>query len=187
MADVTSLYERIARTDDGSRRLASARLRHEVLKLIHRAQQASGLNQVELARRLGIRKSAVNQVVRGDGNVRINTLAEYLHATGFEMTVQLVPAGQPRERVLRRRARMATRVTGEYVSLADEGRSAPSSAIAAAFVESLTAPQGYEDHYSSLVAAIVARWSNPATDSVAAHRAIFGVADFHPIGAGRQP
>lgn len=105
---MTSLHERFASTDDGARRLAVARLRREVLKTLHRALKASGLSQVDLARRLGVRKSAVSQVLNGDGNVRITTLAEYLYATGHEMKLAIVPAGQPRADVLARRAGVAT-------------------------------------------------------------------------------
>lgn len=101
-----SLYDRIASSEAGSRALADARLRREVLELIHSALEECGLTQVEIAKRLGVRKSAVNQVLRGDGNVRITTLAEYLYATGHEMTVGLVPAGQPRRAVLERRAKL---------------------------------------------------------------------------------
>ncbi len=54
------------------------------------------MNQTELASKLGIRKSAVNQVFRGDGNVPMNTLAEYLHELGFEAHVELAPAGTAR-------------------------------------------------------------------------------------------
>lgn len=54
-----------------------------------------------------MRKSAVSQVLNSDGNVRITMLAEYLHATGYEMTVAVVPAGQPRAEVLARRANVA--------------------------------------------------------------------------------
>jgi transcriptional regulator with XRE-family HTH domain len=104
---VASLYERFAGTEDGARRLAAARLRHETLRALHRALNASGLSQVELAKRLGVRKSAVSQVLNGNGNVRITTLAEYLYATGHEMTVTVVPAGQPRAEVLARRANVA--------------------------------------------------------------------------------
>lgn len=104
---MTSLYERFAGTDDGARRLAVARLRREVLKALHRALKASNLSQVDLAERLGVRKSAVSQVLNGDGNVRITTLAEYLYATGHELTMAVVPAGQPRAEVLARRASVA--------------------------------------------------------------------------------
>jgi transcriptional regulator with XRE-family HTH domain len=71
------------------------------LNLLHVALGKAGISQAELASRLGFRKSAVNQVLRGDGNVRISTLADYLHVMGFELELQLVPAGKPREDAVR--------------------------------------------------------------------------------------
>lgn len=90
------LYERIAGRPGGGRRLASARLRRRVLVLLHQALEGSGLNQSLLAEKLGIRRSAVNQVFRGDGNVQINTVAEYLYEMGYELDVQVVEAGEHR-------------------------------------------------------------------------------------------
>ncbi|WP_079041181.1 XRE family transcriptional regulator [Streptomyces sp. Root264] len=95
-----SLYDRFASSEDGSQLLAAARLRREVLRILHRALEASGLTQSQLAERLHIRKSAVNQVFRGDGNLRVNTLAHYLSAMGFELDVRVVEAGEPRKAVL---------------------------------------------------------------------------------------
>lgn len=89
-------YEKVASRRDGSRRLAAARLRYAVLKTLHTALDSSSLTQSALAQRLGIRKSAVSQVLRGDGNVRINTLAEYAHELGFEVHVELRPEGTAR-------------------------------------------------------------------------------------------
>ena len=93
---MSSLYERVGAAEGGPRALAAARLRYEVSKILHRALANSGLTQVELAKCLGIRKSAVNQVFRGDGNVRMNTLAEYLHEMGQEATLELAPSGTRR-------------------------------------------------------------------------------------------
>ncbi|MFC5182472.1 helix-turn-helix domain-containing protein [Actinomadura harenae] len=101
-------YERLARTPEGKRGLAAARLRRGALNLLHRSLKSSGLTQAEVAKRLGIRRSAVNQVFRGDGNVRIDTLAEYLHAMGYEATLTLVEAGRPRQAALQGRAREAS-------------------------------------------------------------------------------
>lgn len=98
-----NLYERIAGEPGGLRALASARLRRRVLVLLHRALERAGMNQSELAKKLGYRRSAVNQVFRGDGNVRIETLAEYLYELGFELDAQLVPAGEPRRAAERER------------------------------------------------------------------------------------
>lgn len=93
---MSGIYERLAARPGGPRRLAAARLRYEVLGVLHKALDVSGLMQKDLARILGVRKSAVNQVLRGDGNLRINTLAEYLHACGYELTLGLAEAGEPR-------------------------------------------------------------------------------------------
>jgi transcriptional regulator with XRE-family HTH domain len=96
-----SLYNRLSRKREGARALSTARLQYDVLRLLHTALSRAGITQVELAKRLGIRKSAVNQVFRGDGNVRVSTLAEYLHAMGAELELRLVPAGKPREDAVR--------------------------------------------------------------------------------------
>lgn len=100
-----SLYERIATRPGGERALAVARLRRSVLVILHRAFKVSGLDsQADLAKRLRVRRSAVNQVFRGDGNVRISTLAEYLHAMGFEADLTLVKAGEMRAAAVENRS-----------------------------------------------------------------------------------
>lgn len=93
---MTYLYDRIAATRKGARALSSERLKYQVLKMLHRYLAVAGITQVELARRLGVRKSAVNQVFKGDGNMRISTLAEYLHEMGFEVSLQALPYGSQR-------------------------------------------------------------------------------------------
>ncbi|WP_192757237.1 helix-turn-helix domain-containing protein [Actinomadura algeriensis] len=80
--------------------MAASRLRRRVLVLLHKALDLSDLSQADLAKRLGRRRSAVNQVFRGDGNVRIETLAEYLHEMGYELDMRLVVAGEPRAAAL---------------------------------------------------------------------------------------
>jgi transcriptional regulator with XRE-family HTH domain len=93
---MSSLYDRVSTADGGPRALSAARLRYEALKMLHRALSESGMTQVELAKRLGIRKSAVNQVFRGDGNVRMSTLAEYLHEMGQEAILDIAVLGTRR-------------------------------------------------------------------------------------------
>ncbi|WP_374195160.1 helix-turn-helix domain-containing protein [Streptomyces sp. ISL-1] len=71
-----------------------------MLRVLHKALEACGLTQSELAERLRVRKSAVSQALRGDGNLRVNTIASYLSAMGYELDVRLVEAGEPRKAVL---------------------------------------------------------------------------------------
>jgi transcriptional regulator with XRE-family HTH domain len=79
-------FSRIVEAVPGGRGLlASARLRRQALMLLEECLEESGLSQADLARVLGRSRSAVNQVLGGDGNVRLETLAEYLDAMGCEV------------------------------------------------------------------------------------------------------
>ncbi|NQW72790.1 MAG: helix-turn-helix transcriptional regulator [Actinobacteria bacterium] len=79
----------------GSAALASARLRRNVLRALDEGMEASGISQAELARRLGRSRSAVSQVLTGDGNLRVERLAEYLEAMGCELVVSVGVADGP--------------------------------------------------------------------------------------------
>lgn len=92
-----TLYEGLAATPSGTRALAAARLRYRVVGALYSALKSAGLNQSQVAKTLGVRRSAANQVFRSDGNLRINTVAEYLDAMGFELSLAVVPAGTARE------------------------------------------------------------------------------------------
>jgi hypothetical protein len=94
---MTDLYDHITALPNGGRALAAARLRREVASILWNALRNSPLNQVELARRLRVRKSAVNRVFRGDGgNLQVDTIAEYLYELGAELRVSAVPFGTQR-------------------------------------------------------------------------------------------
>lgn len=124
-----SLYDRLAAEPGGLRELASARLRHRVLTLLRKALGRSGMSQSDLAKKLRRRRSAVNQVFRGDGNVRIDTLAEYLHELGFELDLNLVPAGEHRRAFEERRS--VRSVSAEVASVTSITWKASPTAVAA--------------------------------------------------------
>lgn len=52
------------------------------------------MSNKDVASCVGRGKSAVSQVLNGNGNIRIETLGEYLAAMGFEADVVLVPHGE---------------------------------------------------------------------------------------------
>ena len=83
----------LERTKGGRGLLAGARLRRRVLQLMEEALSSSGLSQADVARALGCSRSAVSQTFGGDGNLRIDTLAEYLDALGYEAEVIIRPRG----------------------------------------------------------------------------------------------
>jgi hypothetical protein len=112
-----SLYDRVNAMPRGGRALAAARLRRTVILALHKALRASGLeSQSQLAKRLHVRRSAVNQVLRGDGNVRIDTLAEYLYEMGFEVSLAIVAAGELHSAELDNRSPLPAFVLGSSTS-----------------------------------------------------------------------
>lgn len=72
----------------------AARLRARVLALVSGALRESGRDQVTLAALLGVKKSAVSALLHGNGNVRINSLAEYMGVLGYEVDMIAVPIGE---------------------------------------------------------------------------------------------
>jgi hypothetical protein len=110
-----SLYDRVLARKDGGRTLAVARLKRAVLATLHEAFRVSGIgSQSDLAKRLDVRRSAVNQVFLGDGNVRISTLAEYLYEMGYELDVTIVRSGEPRAAALEGRAPRPAMLTSGF-------------------------------------------------------------------------
>lgn len=99
-----TLYDRVAATPDGSRRLAEARLRREVLRLLHWAYIESGLSSDRLATKLGVRPRAIRRIFDRDKDITVATLARYLHAMGYEAEIRLVAAGEPRRKAIEGRS-----------------------------------------------------------------------------------
>lgn len=91
---MASMYAALTQTPEGRRMMASAELRSRALALLNAALDRSGMTKRELADVLGVGKSAVSSVLKGNGNVRIDTLAEYLDALGFEVDMAAVLSGE---------------------------------------------------------------------------------------------
>lgn len=104
-----SLAELESKTPEGARELAAAELMVRASTLLSKAFEQSGLTQRQLAESLGVTESRVSQILHGDGNVRLSTLARYLRATGYLARIEADPAEanvQPlKRRAPRRRGR----------------------------------------------------------------------------------
>jgi len=92
MTDKT-LYELEMETPEGRQGLAAAAAASRVGALLEQTFARSELTQDELARALGVTKGRVSQVLHGDGNVHIATVARFLAA----MDTQLVISAQGTE------------------------------------------------------------------------------------------
>ena len=95
---------------------AGSRIRHRALALIEGAMEATRTSNSHLAALLGVGRSAVGQTLKGNGNLTLQTLAEYLGVMGFE--VELVPVRKG-EISLSMRERRAPRVASITLRDAD--------------------------------------------------------------------
>lgn len=95
------LYESVASTPEGGQALASARLRHDVLSVLHTVYAASDLDYDDLAERTDFDKTEIKDVFEGDGNITLHTLAMLLCALGFEAEVGAVRLGTARAQFLK--------------------------------------------------------------------------------------
>lgn len=85
-------------TDDKSKKLFhQERVILEVTEAICQYMTAHNISRSELARRLGKEKSFVSQVLNGERNLTLRTIADITWAIGCDPRVKLVESGTPRE------------------------------------------------------------------------------------------
>lgn len=82
-------YEEMELED--ARGLRQEELILEVTETIAKALEASGINQSELAARLGKTKGYVSQLMGGGRNLTLRTLADVAEALGCRVRVQVCP------------------------------------------------------------------------------------------------
>lgn len=103
-------------TPMGRREMSVARLSLRAALLISRAFQASGMSQKELAGELGITEGRVSQVLNGDGNFRVSTIARFLAALGYDAVLEAHPTREELPSITgKRRLRNANRSLKESV------------------------------------------------------------------------
>jgi DNA-binding phage protein len=107
----TSLYDDRASTSEGRQSLAAAEAAAQVMNLLEVAKSHSGLSQNRLALELGVTDGRVSQVLSGDGNYHIATVARFLNAMGAKLTLTASTAdGRVLRRVRRRESPDNTRM-----------------------------------------------------------------------------
>jgi transcriptional regulator with XRE-family HTH domain len=87
-----SLFEQRAETVAGRLGLAAARLAHDASVLLRETHAKSGMSSKELAAALELTEGRVSQVLRGDGNVRLSTLARFMGAMGTSLRLVAEPS-----------------------------------------------------------------------------------------------
>jgi len=87
-----SIIEQEMNTPEGRRELAAARGIADAADLLLESFEASELTQDRLATLLGVTPGRVSQVLHGDGNVKVATLARFLAAMGYELRLTAATA-----------------------------------------------------------------------------------------------
>jgi hypothetical protein len=84
--DLASEYGERESTLSGRLSLAAARLALKTLHIMNAAKRRSGLSNKEIAGKLGLSAGRVSQVLNGDGNLHVATIARFLGACDYELT-----------------------------------------------------------------------------------------------------
>lgn len=101
-----TLFERHTATKEGFLGTLAAKSAFKAIALINSAKRAASLSAKEIATDLGVTEGRVSQVLNGDGNLHIASIARYLGACGYELqlaAVPLDPSTRPPVRTERRR------------------------------------------------------------------------------------
>lgn len=67
--------------------IAAGRATNRVIGILHEALDASATSQRELSKMLGVTEGRVSQVLSGEGNLYVSTLARYLRAMGYQLDI----------------------------------------------------------------------------------------------------
>ena len=87
-----SLVDQRRSTTEGRLGMAAAKLALETARLLSLAFSArKDLDQKNLAEMIGVSEGRVSQVLNGDGNLHIATLAKYMNALGYEIELLAKP------------------------------------------------------------------------------------------------
>ncbi len=89
--------------------MSAARAANRAGALLHEALRASALSQQELAKRLDVSAGRVSQVLSGEQNLYLSTLARYLRAMGYGLELGAQPEEPGLREIGRRRRRSPSR------------------------------------------------------------------------------
>lgn len=86
-----TLRAQIAETEEGRRELAKMDAMQAAIAPIAAAMAAEGITHRELAERLGVTRQRARQILSGDENLGLDTLAEAYFALGLRMVISAGP------------------------------------------------------------------------------------------------
>ncbi|WP_432978622.1 hypothetical protein [Dactylosporangium sp. CA-233914] len=114
--DRRSLVDEVDSTRKGAQGMAAARLAIQIVRLLVTAKSQSRLTNRDLADELDVTEGRVSQVLNGDGNIHIGTLARFMHAMGYALEIVAMPLRSDREPIYGAAKRLRRRRDGGAAS-----------------------------------------------------------------------
>jgi len=86
-----TFIEKLMADDEGRKLYFREDLIFEITEAICKVMHEKGINKVELSRRAGVSKSNITQLLSGDHNMRLTTIADLLYALESKLSVSTAP------------------------------------------------------------------------------------------------
>jgi len=86
-----TFLEKLMSDDEGRKLYFREDLIFEITEAISKAMKVKGVNKSDLSRLAGVSKSNITQLLSGDHNMRLTTVADLLYALDSKMAVSAVP------------------------------------------------------------------------------------------------
>jgi transcriptional regulator with XRE-family HTH domain len=86
-----TFIEKLMSDDEGQKLYFREDLIFEVTETIWNIMEEKGINKAELSRLAGVSKSNITQLLSGDHNMRLTTVADLLYVLDSKMEVSAVP------------------------------------------------------------------------------------------------
>lgn len=86
-----TFIEKLISDHEGKKLYFREDLMFEVTETISRVMEEKGVNKTELSRLAGVSKSNITQLLSGDQNMRLTTVADLLYALDSKLQVSAVP------------------------------------------------------------------------------------------------
>ncbi len=88
---VNNFIQKLISDEEGRKLYFREDLIFEVTETISKVMQEKGINKAELSRLAGVSKSNITQLLSGDHNMRLTTIADLLYALDSKLAISAVP------------------------------------------------------------------------------------------------
>lgn len=86
-----TFIEKLMSDPEGSKLYFREDLIFEITETICKVMDEKGINKTKLSKLAGVSKSNITQLLSGDHNMRLTTIADLLYSLGSKLTVYAVP------------------------------------------------------------------------------------------------